>query len=68
MFCGIELGSLLITAIIIAGLIAIIQLVFPKFPIFGGLIGQIVTIVLWMVVAILVVKSVIIPLLNCAGL
>ena len=63
--CGIDIGGLLITAVIVAGLIAIVQLIIPKAPFFSGVIGQVVTIVLWMVVAILVIKAVIIPLLSC---
>lgn len=66
--CGIDLGALLITAVIIGLIVAIIQLIFPKVPFLGGLVGQIVSLVLWAIIAILIIKAVIIPLLSCAGL
>lgn len=69
--CGFDaafLINLLIIAIVIGLAYAIIQLILPKFPIFTGIIGQIVFWIFWAIVAIFVLSKIVLPLLKCAGL
>lgn len=66
--CGIDLIGLMVAAVIIGLLIAIVTLLFPKLPFFGGIIGTIVQWILWAIVAIFVITRVVAPLLSCAAL
>jgi len=67
-FCGIDLIGLLVAAIIIGLVFAIVNLILPKVPFFGGMVGQIAVWIMWAIVAIFIIVRVIAPLLSCAGL